>query len=440
MTSQQPFRLTLHLRLLYGLFTLLASTMLIWGIGSVFAQGVPDAPWAVYLVNDQDAQIRQFNADGSVLMHQLPESADGLSREIAFSPDETRIAYCLTTPAPADQEVTTGFADYRVSIWDLTAQTTLAEVSLGRGSGCSVTPAAYSVDGSRLAVGLVAPSPTLTDKREGETTWTLYLLDAVRGDTLATLDSLHPQLAELGVDVTELFLIPAVRHVEGDQVTFALVSRFNGQDRSDYPVFLWDGGTGSVTEAQMWGPPLATAIQTADGFEFVDNVWIGDVPSADPGALIPASNAVIVQREGGEPVTVYTNTEEVITSVHYINAGTALAIGLMEAVDFLAGDDPYEIYRPLRYVMLSRDGTVTALTETVADGLDSIRGVHGGYIRYTRFFDPDDRIPAVTLTANIGDETTTLWADDQIHSQWFLLHTTQPDLSGVSLPEFTPAF
>jgi hypothetical protein len=148
-------------------------------------------------------------------------------------------------------------------------------------------------------------------------------------------------------------------------------------------------------------------------------------------------NTVVVQREGSEPQVVYTNTEEVITSVRYINDGTALAIGLLEGV--AEGEMPAD--QAIRYIMLSRDGSTSEIAAPVANASIEIRPVPAGYINFTRVFNAEASTLSYTLDAVTNGQSTNLWTEegDLNSSQWTLVHATPPDLSGVSLPEFTPA-
>ncbi len=425
-------------RLKYAVWLLVLSALMLGG-GVLLAQEGQDGstePWAVYLSSFETLQIQQFNGDGSVVTHQLePGTENALSGSAAFSPDETKIAYCATPPFSDDPNATPPPPINRVVVRDLAAGSSLFEAEIGELSACNLTTESFSLDGSRVAVGTIPPFPGGPEMPEGEASWTLYVLDAASGDTIATLDSLSPELSALGIDTAQTFMMPYVRRVEGDLVTFALVNWFT-EGLPSYDAFVWDTSANTVTEAPLWGRPFADEIRTADGFEFVYTMLDENQPAANPGGPMPEANTVVVQREGGEPVVVYTNTEEIIMSVRYINDGAALAIGLLGAFE-MEGDVPVD--QPQRFVMLSRDGTLTDLTEPVVNGSVDVRPVPGGYIHYVRTFNPEDMSTTGTLNANIGGEATTLWTDEPGSQGWNLIYATQPDLSGVSLPEFTPA-
>lgn len=424
---------------------LLIVTALTFGGMNISAQDAnpanPDAPWSVYLSNYTEVQISQFNPDGSVVTYALPEgSQTGLGADsVAFAPDERRIAYCSTPPVSTDPNAAPAQPPYTLTVRDLAGQTNVFDVSLGELAACSVTGEAFSTDGSRLAVGTIPPFPEQGVMPEGEASWQLQLIDAATGEVLDTLDSLSPQLSELGYDTAQMLLMPYTRRVEGDRVYFALVNWFT-EGQPSYDAFAWDTNADTVTEAPLWGRPFADEIPTVDGVEFAYPMLDEDQPAANPGGPTYEANTVVVQREDGEPVVVYTNTEEVITSVRYIDDGAALAVGLLAPFE-PAGDVPGQ--QPVRTVRVSRDGTVSEIAEPVNNASIEVLAVPGGYIDFTRVYNPENNALNYTLDAVIGGEGVNLWSEtSDLNSpdsvQWTLIHATYPDLSDVSLPEFTP--
>jgi hypothetical protein len=438
----------LSLKHLKSLVWLLIITALIVSGGVIFAQEeITGAPWSVFVPSyategeTMEIQLHQVNADGSQVTHTFPpDIQNGLgSQTSAFSPDESRLALCAAPPPPAstDPNAAPVAPSYSLTLYDLAAQSSALEVPLGEIVACTVTPDAFSQDGSRVAVGVITQWPAGPETPQPESTWQLIVVDTTSGETVATLDAFNSALSALGVDTSLQLVMPFTRHVEGNLVYFALVNWFT-EALPSYDAFVWNTADNTVEEAPLWGNIFGgDQIMTADGLEFSYTMLDENQPAANPGGPMAEANVVVVQREGGEPQVIYTNTEEVITGVRYINDGNALAIGLLAAFD-PSGEGEMPGQQPVRYIMLTRDGTVTELVAPIV-GQIQIQPIPGGYVNFTSVYDMEANIQNVTLEAVTAEGSTSLLPDEG-GVQWSApIYATSPDLSGVSLPEFTPA-
>ncbi len=431
MTLQHPLTVHRRLNILLGLLLIVAALML--SVATVFAQDTPpDEPWSIYL--SDHTQAHQLNADGSVGTFNLPPGGDNIYGPVAFSPDGSRFASCAMPTPSADPNAP--IPPMLLQMYELASQSVVFAVPLQGVSDCSVTPEAISVDGSRLAFGTVAafagpetpPPPTL---------WQLTVADATTGERLAALDALHPGMsAFLDAEERQGMYMPVVRRVEGDLVTFALVPWFtHGQPL--YDAYVWNTADQSVVEAPMWGRIFSgDQVLTADGFEFAYTALDESLPAATSEGPVAPQNTVVIQREGGEPQVIYTNTTELITGVTYINNGNALAISLLQGDD--AASQNANAYTPtVRYVMITRDGTVTEIIAPQSGVPTEIASLPGGYMTLMSVYDQPTDTQTTTVNAVINGETVNLLSDNL--AQWVLLHATPPDLSAVILPEFVPS-
>src|SRR5690606_28713790 len=211
------------------LTSLLTAAVLIFGVGASFAQEPPtDKPWSVYLYND--TEISQFNSDGTAASYHLPTENSLRSSMIAVSPVDSRSATC-TVSQSNDPNVP---ATATLSVYDLTAQSSVYELPLGEAWACEVTRDGFSPDGSQVAVGVISAWPTAPGTPLPEITWRLHLIDTVTGDIISTLDSLSAQSGPVGDEPAAGIEMPYVRRVGQSQVTFALVHWFtHGQPSYD---------------------------------------------------------------------------------------------------------------------------------------------------------------------------------------------------------------
>jgi hypothetical protein len=407
---------------------LLIVTLVTFSIGTSFAQEPPtDEPWAVYLYND--TEISQFNADGTVASYNLPTENSLFSSMIAVSPDESRVATCTLSPS-TDPSVP---ASATLRVYDLVAQNSVFELPLGEAWACEVTRDAFSLDGTQIAVGIISAWPTAPGTPQPEITWRLHLIDTVTREIISTLDSLSAQSGLVGDGPRAGIDMPYVRRVDEGQVIFALVYWFT-HGLPSYNAYIWDTGSNSVMAAPQWGHIYGgDEILTADGFEFAYTRLDEGQPAAVSSGPVSPMNTVVVQREGGEPQVVYRNTRELITGVRYINGGNALAISLLEGVDPEA-EIEYPVEQKVRWIMLTRDGTVTEIVAPFTGGPVEVMPIRDGYIVFTWIYGVENVTP--TLNAVTSEGTMNLWTYGPNSPGYSLLYATPPDLSNISLSEF----
>jgi hypothetical protein len=276
-----------RLRFLIGLMIV---TLLVISGGAIFAQDATpetgsDAPWGVYLSNYTDIQLTQFNPDGSTSTYDLPQNSEqGLgSNNGAFSPDESRIAYCTAPPVSSEAGAAPVAPTYTLTVYDLMTQSSVVEAEIGEVQACTITSDAFSQDGSRIAVGVITQYPSGPETPQPESTWQLRVLDANTGENVATLDALDPALSALGIDSAQMLMMPFTRRVDGSLVVFALVNWFT-EGLPSYNAFVWDTNAGTVEEAPLWGQIFSgDEILTADGLEFAYAMLDENQPAANPG-------------------------------------------------------------------------------------------------------------------------------------------------------------
>lgn len=373
--------------------------------------------WYLYLYQVETGELVRLNADGSTQSYSIglaPGTYVG-ARQMAFTPDGSRVAFCAVTYAqdPAANQT-------RLIVRDILAQTNLVDADLGAGIGCESGPHSFNENYSQLAVGKVNYMPGQPGADASRPSWQVLVLDAASGALVASLD----QPAEVNLSQPEAgTLLPLVRSFSGTTITFNPVMYATDMN-PNLLSYRWDYAAGTIT-------PDTSGRYAAPGVETLptgESVWIAEnaaLPSAEPFGPMPRYNVVMAMDASGAPRVIYHNGAETITDVAFIDDGARLGIVLQPSVDFNA-PVPNIVQR---YVAFDRAGNVTDLGGGQAVYID-LFGLPGGYGALELFI-AEGGLPRMRLTASTGGAASVLWSGE---GGWEVAFT--PPLSAA--PGLTP--
>lgn len=323
-------------------------------------------PWFVYLYSVETAELVRLNSDGSTQSYSVglaPETFIS-ARQMAFTPDGSRVAFCAVTYTqdPAGNPT-------RLIVRDLVAQTNLVDADLGLSIGCQTGPQGFNDDFTRIAVGRINYLPGQPGADESRPLWQVQVLDAATGALLASLD----EPADVNISQGELAgLLPLVRAFTGTTIVFNPVLYATDMNPNLF-TYRWDSASGQIAQ------DTTAAFAASDGDRLSatgERVWIAenpDLPSGEPLGPMPRYNVVLYSDAANPtPRLIYHNPQEVIIDAALIEDGARLGVVLMP------GMDPSTLTITTRWAALDRAGVVADLGGGQAAYAD-IFGLPGGY-------------------------------------------------------------
>jgi hypothetical protein len=264
-----------------------------------------------------------YDPDAGMLLQVFP---DDETKEIAlevpagyylgsmtFSLESDRFATCLTPNPPGQPDV-----NPLLAIYDITGETYLVQKDLGPIEACSAYDAAFSLDGTQFAFGVINEWDMESEELP---TWTLFVVDTTTGETVNQLDSTDPGVTGLG-DLSGY--LPVVARFDGDAIVFILYEWGMAGSTVNPEGLTWYPETG-ILERELY--------LNLPGVDFLpgpgEYVWVTQDDAFPPTEVEgpPADYNVIMYTDGlGAAYPVYTHGAWALWGVQFIDGGRKLAV------------------------------------------------------------------------------------------------------------------
>lgn len=391
-----------------------------------------DAPWFVYLYNG--SVLVRVNQDGTQETFDIGVGADVFvgAREMAFSPDGSRVAFCANYYPPAVEGQASAPPATRVYLRDVAAQTNLLDLDLGSAIACRVGETGLSPDGALLTIGRINYMPGDPAADISKPAWQLLVVDTATGNVAYELNAQSPAVASLGAPA-EGIIMPFVQNVDTSSVVFALVPWFT--EGFIAAAYRWDLASGAIAPetAEQWMQFRADRLEATGetAWPAVDS----NLPVSEPMGVGFAFNVVRVADSAGQVTTIYHNADRNPADARFINNGQQVAILLAPVFDENNPGAPVEQH----WVAVDRAGSVTDLVTDLS--LSYLEGAPGGFIHLIQDSpdqDPNNATYRLLYVAN--GQTTELWSlaasNDQFGAWELAWVALMPVADG--LPPFTP--
>lgn len=384
------------------------------------AQGI----WFTYLYNWETASLLRVDSSGNQTSYPLglSEGATFSTRDMAFSADGDRVAFCAVDYA-ADTPIS------RLYLRDIAGQTNLLEVDLGARIGCAVKPGALNDDETRIAVGLINHFGAGDPNAQADTpAWELQVLEVASGNVVAQLGANSPAVASSGM-IPDGVVMPEVRSFSGDTIIFAEVPYAVGGP-TVVSAFAWQISSSSLAPVPE-GPYSYFAADYLSGTG--ETAWAAYNPNLSTiqtDNTVGSLNVVVVSSPNGEERVVYHTAEATVIDVRFINNGQQLAILLFPPFDV----EQATVDTTTRWIALSRDGNVTELQTNTEFG-GGLESAPGGYIYLS--MTPDEtnfESSQFTLAWHHNGQAQELWS---AQGQAWEIVWSAPTPSAPDFPPFT---
>lgn len=352
-----------------------------------------DGGWSLYMLDADQRQLIAVDQRGNATPRPLPVGDNTFvgPGDLAISPAGDRVAFTAFTYN------TDGTATQTLTVQDLTTDALLfardfADIEDFRAS-------AFDPAGERVVLGVVNQLFVgQADAGDGPL-WSLLVLDAQSGDTLARLDSNAAAVEALPDRLPDIAYMPLAVDFSGDTLAITQVP-WIGAGIDETFGFEWDisAGDEAVTDAPRFASSILTR-NTATG-EIAQIVLDTEAPTAAANMPMLPFNAVEIVRDGARRV-VFRSAESIVLDVRFIANGERLAIQLLQ------GDRSSQ---RTKWVVLDRDGTIRDLTTFAENVFTEIRPAPNGFVTLTTTYPPGFTDPPEVLLTYGGDgQPVTLW-------------------------------
>lgn len=375
--------------------------------------------WFVMLFNAMTREFVRVNADGSQETYtlDLPENQYIGARDIAFSPDGSRIAFCVVEYGENNQNVTT------LHVRELASGTSIVARELGSSIGCRVTA---SEDFSQLAVALIRYYSGDPAADTSLPSWELLVMDSTTGQMLYALNSDTPLAAAISYTYGETFLPYVLRFSEGE-VIFGEVP-YGTEFPPDFPIYLWQLDADTLERTEGWGYPFPDFLESTGELAVLGQD--PSLPAGEPMGPVPINNIVTVTDASGASQVVYHNPDDVLVTAEFIDSGERLMLQLVESFDPNNPDEFPGTY----WLALDRQGNVEELFST--DGFAFLTAAPDGFLVFST---ESNTLPA-TYTLDYhgeGGVNTLLSLESENYGSWEIAYVS-PASPAEDLPPFTP--
>jgi hypothetical protein len=375
--------------------------------------------WFVMLFNSMTREFVRVNADGTQETYSvdLPENQYVGARDIAFSPDGSRVAFCVVEYRENNQNITT------LHVRELTSGTSLVAQDLGSSIACRVTG---NDDFSQLAVALVryfSGDPQADTSLPG---WELLVVDPNTGETQYTLNRDSPLAESVTYTYGETFL-PYVLRFNDNEVIFGEVP-YGTEFPPDFPVYTWRLDADTLEPIEGWGYPFPMFLESTGEFAALEQDQT--LPAGEPMGPVPRSNIVTVTDASGASQVVYHSPDRVLVGVQFIEGGERLMLQLTESFD---PNNPNAV-PATHWIALDRQGNVEDLLST--DGFATLNAAPEGYLVFST---ESNTLPATYVLDYHGDGgvSTLLTLESEQYGAWEIAYVS-PATPAEGLPPFTP--
>jgi hypothetical protein len=390
-----------------------------------------DSRWFVYVYNGRDlVRVYQDGTQETFNMG-LGENVFVGAREMAFSADGSRAAFCATSYPPASEGQEASPPSTHVYLRDIAGQTNLLDIDLGSAIACRVGQNGMSADGSLLAVGVINYMFADETTDPSQAAWQLLVVDTATGDIAHELNAQSPAAVDtFGVPAGPT--MPFVQYVDANSVIFSPIPWFT--EGSMVAAYRWHLDTGTIEPepGEQW-QQFSTDILPVTG----EATWPAvdpNLPALQPMGIGLAYNVVRVADASGQVTTIYHNADQNPGDARFINNGQQVAILLAPVFDESNPSAPIEN----RWVAVDRAGTVSDLVTDL--NFSYLDGAPDGFVHLvwdSPNQDPNNSIYRLLYEAN--GQTTELWSmagsSDQFGAWELAWAAPMPVVEG--LPPFT---
>lgn len=355
------------------------------------AQDTPG--WALMLLDAEQRQLITVTLDGQAERQPLPVAGNTFvgPGDLIVSPNGERVAFAAFTYN------NDGTATQTLAVQSLANAEVLVERDFANIEDFRVS--AFDASGERVVVGVVnrlfegqadAASP------DGPL-WSLLVLDAATGETVARLDSDNDAVQTLPGRLPDIAYMPLAVDVTGTVLAISQVP-WIGAGIDETFGFTWDFDADTVQDAPRFASSVLSR-QPATG-EVAQIALDTDAPLPDTAMPLTPFNAVDVLQDGAAR-TVFRSADSIVLDVQFIANGARLAIHLLQ------GDrEPQQS----KWVVLDRDGTVRDLTPYAANVFVEVRPAPNGFVALRTTYPQDfTAAPDVVLTFEGDGQPVTLW-------------------------------
>lgn len=413
---------------MHKIFRILTLTVLVLGVLVTPALAQTDQ-WSMYLYNGNTGELVRVFADATQQTYtlDLPENGFISSRDMAFSADGNRVAYCVIS-YPTSSGDQPALPDATLFVRDLVAGTNLLEQDLGNAIGCATGQAGLSADMSQVTVALANYFPQDPAADLTKPAWQILVLDVASGSILQELNTNSQPVLDIGL-MMEGAMLPQVRVFQNNQVVFAAVPYGIG-GTPQVTAYRWDIGTGTLAVEpegafNHFGADVLPATNEA--------VWTGanpNLPAAEPAGPVGYGNVVMLAAGSAEPVTIYHSPDWTLIAAKFINGGTHVAV-----LHFPSYDPNQPIGAQLtKWVAVDRGGNAVDL-QTGVEYSDIAAAPQGYAFLRTSYPDPNNaELVRFSLEYYQGSQMTELWSSET--PTWEIAWSAQTPVP-ADLPPFT---
>ncbi|MBZ0291470.1 MAG: hypothetical protein K8L99_02785 [Anaerolineae bacterium] len=381
--------------------------------------------WFTYLYNWESASLVHVDSGGNQTSYPLglSENATFNTRDMAFTADGSRVAFCAINYSSETPSST-------LYLRDIAGQTNLLQIDLGTRIGCSVKPDAFNDAETQLAVGLInhfgVGDP---NAQEGVPAWQLQVLDVASGNVVNELNADSPAAASSGM-IPDGVIMPEVRSFSGDTIIFAEVPYAVGGPTL-VSAFAWQLSSNSLAPVPE-GPYSYFAVDSLAGTG--EMAWAANnpnLPTVETDSPFGMLNVVVVGSPSGEQRIVYHTADATIIDVRFINNGQQLAILLFPPFS----PDQTTVDTSTRWIALDRAGNITELQTNTEFG-GGLEAAPGGYI-YLKMTPNENDFEAsqFALSWYNNGQAQELWS---AQGQAWEIVWSAPTPSAPDFPAFTP--
>lgn len=381
------------------------------------ASAQEDESWYVYLLDANNNVVLRVDNDGTQTEYAVPlqEGAYFNPNETGFALDGRFMSFCANVNNPFGAA---GWSAYIVNLLDGAVMRT---IDFGEVYNCVAS--AFNAEGTRIAVGLMNRFPGDPNANESLPYWELRIYDVISGEVVAGFTSDDPMtadvtLAEIGAEGEDP-IVPRPISVSEGEVVFQSFPGVGMGGLTRVNVYRWDIEAGTIEEIEQRG--IINSDFLPETGEIVAPASDPSLPAGEPGGPLPAYNIVNLTDAEGSTGTIYTNTEQIVTTTTFVNDGEAIAVTLLDPYD------PEELLQKMTVINIDRSGEVQ---ETVGEyqGYVVVEAAPGGLLVIYDIPQPNG-LPGFALDYDGADGTSErLWEyspHDETGTFWQLIYTSE---------------
>lgn len=321
---------------------------------------------------------------------------------MAFSPDGSRVAYCITK---FDQNTSVSTATLYVR--DVVNQTTIAQKDLGTAIACQTGQSGFSADGTQLVLSRVNHYAGDPAANADQPVWELHVLDSQTLQTLYEIDSALPAAIQAGINTDHFSVMPFVQYFDHNQIVFVALP-YGGDGPTAAAAYLWQLDSGTISPINNWGSLSAVSLSATGELVWPD--YNDQLPHGEVGGPMPPNNVVLLADKSGQAHPIFYSPDWLPIKVAFIDNGRRLGIELVSPFD------PNNAIQPqtTKWVALDRTGAITDLVNNNYVLNSDVRGIVSGNVAFTtQYADATYTNPTYRLSFTVGGRSTEVWSKQE---------------------------